>query len=95
MALIHTVLIVARPAGVEFHLDHRVDAAHGQHRILGPEGLAAWLADAGGAPAAFRVVASCPCGRGRTGVRPPGAGPDPAVPDLGAVAPGAVITRAG
>jgi hypothetical protein len=78
MALTHTVLIVAQPAGVEFHLDHRVDAARGQHRVVGPEGLAAWLADAGGVPAAFRVVASCPCRRVyMDGV--PGIGPDQAV----------------
>jgi hypothetical protein len=76
MALTHTVLIVARPAEVEFHLDHRVDAIHGQHRVVDSDGLAAWLADAGGAPAAFHVVASCPCGRGRTGVVVPGIEPD-------------------
>ena len=74
MALTHTVLIVARPAGVEFHLDHRVDAARGQHRVVGPEGLAAWLADAGGVAAALRVVASCPCQRGRMGIGIPAPG---------------------
>ncbi len=94
MVLTHTVLIVARPAGVEFHLDHRVDAARGQHRIVGPEGLAAWLTDAGDVPAAFRVAASCPCRRGRTGVVVPGTGPDQAVRGPGAVPPDAAITTA-
>jgi hypothetical protein len=65
MALIHRVLIVAGPAGVEFHLDHRIAAARGQHRIVGPEGLAAWMADAGDVQAAFDVAAICPCRRSR------------------------------
>ena len=63
MALTHRVLIVAGPAGVEFHLDHRIATARGQHRIVGPEGLAAWMADAGDVHAAFDVVAICPCRR--------------------------------
>jgi hypothetical protein len=41
MVLIHTVLVVARPGGVEFHLDHRVDATRGQHRVVGGEELGA------------------------------------------------------
>ena len=94
MVLTHTVLIVARPAGVEFHLDHRVDAARGQHRIVGPEGLAAWLTDARGVPAAFRVVANCPCRRGRSGVGAPGTGPDQTGRGHGPVPPDAAITRA-
>jgi hypothetical protein len=94
MALTHTVLIVTRPAGVEFHLDHRVDAARGQHRIVGPEGLAAWLTDARGVPAAFRVVASCPCGCGRTDVALPGTDPDQAVRGRGAAPLNAAITAA-
>jgi len=93
MALTHTVLIVARPAGVEFHLDHRVDAAHGQHRVVGPEGLAAWLTDAGGVPAAFRVAASCPCRPGHPG-GVPGIGPDQAVQGRGPVPPDAAIATA-
>ena len=63
MALTHRVLIVAGPAGVEFHLDHRIAAARGQHRIVGPEGLAAWMADAGDVHPAFHVAATCPCRR--------------------------------
>ena len=63
IALTHRVLIVAGPAGVEFHLDHRIAAARGQHRIVGPEGLAAWMADAGDVHVAFDVVAICPCRR--------------------------------
>ena len=94
MVLTHTVLIVARPAGVEFHLDHRVDAARGQHRIVGPEGLAAWLTDAGGVPAAFHVVARCPCRRGRTSVGASGTELDQTVPGRGTVSPGATITTA-
>ncbi len=94
MALTHTVLIVARPTGVEFHLDHRVNAARGQHRIVGPEGLAAWLTDAGGVPAAFHVVARCPCRRGRTSVGAPGTELDQTVPGRGTVSPDATITTA-
>jgi hypothetical protein len=74
LTLTHTVLVVTRPSGVEFHLDHRVDAARGQHRVVGPEGFAAWLIDAGGVPAAFRVAACCPCRRGQL----PGTGPNQA-----------------
>jgi len=94
IALTHTVLIVARPAGVEFHLDHRVDAARGQHRVVGWEGLAAWLADAGGAPTAFRVVASCPCPRGRMGIGIPRTGPDRTVRGRSAVSPDAARVTA-
>ena len=65
MALTHRVLIMAGPAGVEFHLDHRIAAARGQHRIVGPEGLAAWMADAGDVHAAFEIAATCPCRRSR------------------------------
>jgi hypothetical protein len=95
MALTHTVLIVDRPAGVEFHLDHRVDAARGQHRVVGPEGLAAWLADAGGVPLAFRVADTCPCRRGGTGVEASGTGPDQAAPGRDAVASGPAVRPAG
>jgi hypothetical protein len=71
LALTHTLLIVTRPSGVEFHLDHRVDATRGQHRVVGAEGLVAWLAEAGGS-IAVRVVASCPCqGGGRSGIETP------------------------
>ena len=65
MALTHRVLIMAGPAGGEFHLDHRIAAARGQHRIVGPEGLAAWMADAGDVHAAFEIAATCPCRRSR------------------------------
>ena len=65
MVLTHRVRIVAGPAGVEFHLDHRIATARGQHRIVGPEGLAAWMADAGDVQAAFDVAAICPCRRSR------------------------------
>jgi len=64
-ALSHRVFFVAGPAGVEIHLDHRVSAARGQHRIVGPEGLAAWMADAGDVHAAFEIAATCPCRRSR------------------------------
>ncbi len=93
MALIHTVLIVARPAGVEFHLDHRVNATRGQHRVVGPEALAAWLADAGGAPATFRVATSCPCRRGHPG-GVPGIGPNQAVQGRGPAPSDAAIATA-
>ncbi len=95
MALTHTVLIVAGPAGVEFHLDHRVDAIHGQHRVIDSHGLATWLADAPGAPVAFRVAASCPCGRGRTGAVLLGAVTGQWVRGRGTVSPDLAITIAG
>ena len=79
MALTHRVLIVAGPIGVEFHLDHRIAADRGQHRILGPAGLAAWMADAGDIHPAFAVAATCPCRRSRppTGVLRQGERPCP------------------
>jgi hypothetical protein len=63
MALTHRVLIVAGPAGVEFHLDHRIAPGRGQHRIVGSEDLAAWMADAGDVHPAFDVATTCPCRR--------------------------------
>jgi hypothetical protein len=63
IALRHTVLIVANPVGVEFHLDHRVGPGRGQHRVVGEAGFAAWIADAGDPHPSFRVGA-CPCQRG-------------------------------
>jgi len=65
MALTHRVLIVAGPAGVEFHLDHRIAPGRGQHRIVGSEDLAAWMADAGDVHPAFDVATTCPCRRNR------------------------------
>jgi hypothetical protein len=65
MALTHRVLIVAGPAGVEFHLDHRIAPGRGQHRIVGSEDLAAWMADAGDVHPAFEVATTCPCRRNR------------------------------
>ena len=63
MTLQHSVLIVALPAGVEFHLDHRVGPGRGQHRVTGEAGFAAWIADAGDPLPSFRVAATCPCQR--------------------------------
>jgi len=74
LALSHRVFFVAGPAGVEIHLDHRVSAARGQHRIVGPEGLAAWLADAGDVHAAFDIAATCPCRLSRPQMGAPGHG---------------------
>ena len=65
VALTHRVFIVAGPAGVEVHLDHRISATRGQHRVVGPEGLVAWMADAGDVHAAFDIAATCPCRRSR------------------------------
>ena len=65
MALTHRVLIVAGHAGVEFHLDHRIAPGRGQHRIVGSEDLAAWMADAGDVHPAFDVATTCPCRRNR------------------------------
>ena len=61
MALRHTVLIVTNPVGLEFHLDHRAGPRHGQHRVVGEAGFAAWIADVGDPPPSFRVAAACPC----------------------------------
>jgi hypothetical protein len=61
MTLRHSVLIVPHPAGVEFHLDHRVGPGRGQHRVIGETGFAAWIADAGDPLPRFRVAATCPC----------------------------------
>jgi hypothetical protein len=60
MTLRHSVLIVTHPAGVEFHLDHRVGPGRGQHRVTGEAGFAAWIADVGDP---LRVAAACPCQR--------------------------------
>ena len=61
MVLRHTVLIVTNPVGLEFHLDHRVGPRHGQHRVVGEAGFAAWIADVGDPHLSFRVAAACPC----------------------------------
>jgi hypothetical protein len=67
MALRHSVLIVTRPGGVEFHLDHRADGRRGHHQVVDDAGLVAWIADAGDAHPSFRVAAGCPCQRGCDG----------------------------
>jgi hypothetical protein len=72
MALRHTVLIVTNPAGLEFHLDHRVDPRRGDHRVVDAAGLAAWIADAGDPHPSFRVVAGCRCQRRAPGSARPG-----------------------
>jgi hypothetical protein len=65
VVLTHRVFLVAGRTGVEVHLDHRISATRGQHRIVGPEGLVAWMADAGDVHAAFEIAATCPCRRSR------------------------------
>jgi hypothetical protein len=55
------VLIVTNPVGLEFHLDHRAGPRHGQHRVMGEAGFAAWIADAGDPHPSVRVAAACPC----------------------------------
>jgi hypothetical protein len=61
MTLRDSVLIVAHPAGVDFHLDHRVGPKRGQHRVIGEAGSAARVTDVGDPMLSFHVAAACQC----------------------------------